>query len=55
MNSIQITGKVLSKDEQKKIAGGWNFYCENNLQGNGSEICKTDVRCDLDVPLCEPV
>lgn len=55
MELIKTSVKKLSKEEQKKIVGGWNEYCENNIQGNGSNTCKTDARCDLDVPVCEAI
>lgn len=55
MEKIKISVKELSKDEQKKIAGGWNEFCEGNLQGNGNNTCKTDARCDLDLPICEAI
>lgn len=54
MKTIQNLGKVLSKDELKKIAGGaGNQYCFT-LQGSFG-ICKTDYLCDLDLPICEAV
>ncbi|MFN8291262.1 MAG: hypothetical protein U0U70_13480 [Chitinophagaceae bacterium] len=55
MEKIKTSVKKLSKDEQKQIAGGWNPYCVDNLQGNDSNMCKTDARCDLDIPLCEAI
>jgi hypothetical protein len=55
MEKIKITGKTLSKDEQMQFRGGdgANEYCFT-LQGSFGP-CKTDARCNLDLPLCEPV
>lgn len=54
MEQIKTSVKKLSKEEQKNITGGdGNEFCFT-LQGS-SGICKTDARCDLDLPLCEPV
>jgi hypothetical protein len=53
MESTKATIKKISKEDQKKINGGWNEYCFT-LQGSWG-ICKTDARCDEDLPLCEPV
>jgi hypothetical protein len=51
MKTIEDLGKKLDKEEQKKIAGGED-YCYT-LQGTWG-VCKTDARCLLDLPLCEP-
>lgn len=54
MKTIENLGKVLSKDELKKIAGGdGNQYCFT-LQGSFG-TCKTDYLCDLDLPICEAI
>lgn len=54
MKTIQNLGKALGKDEQKKITGGnGNPFCFT-MQGSYG-TCKTDARCDLDLPICEAI
>lgn len=55
MEKLKMALKELSKEQQRQISGGWNSYCDNNLQGNDSVVCKTDNRCDLDIPICEAI
>lgn len=50
METLQLLGKQLTPNEQKKITGGDNPCI--NLHGAYGP-CKTDAACPYDMPICE--